>query len=579
MHRRVIVLVIRGIKGCVDEISISPHTMSFNHLFHTGPGRDKKLQEIAIDMRMMSEIQTETSHNGVLFAALRMIGSQMFSGGINFEMEELGQKREAKEWFKDIVARYWMPFIREALMQVYMYGFFVVIFARPDSSVKDKVPVVPQLGSYHLTMYFENGLRKYHVYDVHPSGIPFTSGRKLIPGAMVFEVWGPNQEGHLTSPIASVFGHIKRLREGWENMQDADYWRTHPPSIRERHFADRASAQDPLPEALCGEDVMALDEERYRVRQTRHEYELASLAGNLAARQNSISYKEVFDERTASFVSVERPNPWESTKMILPPTQRNSQFQIPEFHPDYIRLVELQQSTIALALGIPSQLLFNDTKQHAADVELTSKIFNSTVLDLQAQFKIFITRIYHEIYQDVIDDHVESNVQKLRTHRRRALNEREIQLIYEQIRTNVSFRFTPMVKLEDLIKLKEQQIMDHDTAGRYALSMFGFPETDLLEQSRIRQTEGVGKQGGAAANAKGSPVKPVERNLQSSSSSGGGGDSDNKKRRRASGDTDDEDDGKGKKKKSKKNSDGGDANSEPHKILVRAHERTLRSEK
>jgi len=463
-------------------------------------------------MNEMMRIYQETSRNGMLFAAFRMISSEMFSGGIHIELEEFGKKHETTDWFNDIVSRYWMKFVREAVIQAYMFGFFVVTFARPDSSVKDDVPIIPPLGSYSVSMYYDHNVRKYHVYEIQQNGMLFSQNRKLLPRALVFEIWAPGPSGRINSPVAAVIGEIIRLREMWENVQAADFWRSNPPSVRQRSTERHGGVDDPLPEMTCAEDDIDLDSERHHVRQTREDYNLAAMSSNLARQQNRGQVRERYNERTSRFEFVERASPWESNKMILPSSQVLARHTVPEFHPDYVRVVQLQQQTIAIALGIPAQFLFNDHRQHAADTELTAKIFNTTILDMQNQFKIFLTRIYYEIYQDVMDVHIEQDVlPKIHTHRKRILNEQEIQQIFDKIKVNITFNFTPMVRLEDITTLMENQWMDHDTAGRYALALFGFPEEDLLSQNTIRTTSKDTKKASAAENPKGTTLKPVEQ--------------------------------------------------------------------
>ena len=542
--------------------------MSFAPGHSINLGYDKKVHEIHVDMTSMFEIQQEVSRNGVLFAALRLIKSQMFSGGINFEFEEGGVRREANEWFKDIVNRYWMPFVRDALEHVYMFGFFVVTLAKPDSSVRDYVPVVPPLGSYEVAMYYKNGLRKYRVYEAQSWGVGAGAERKLIPRALVFEVWPPNHEGRLMSPVASVIGHIKRLREMWQNLEEADYWRARPPSMRERRKDVRSDPSDPMPSSeFCAEDDLALDEERHVMRMTKNQVDMARYSQYLASQQNRGATREVYDPRSGTYKVEERVPPWESHTVILPPGQQSSSFQIPESHQDYVRIVALQQSTIALALGIPPQLLFNDVKQHAADVQLTSRIFNSTIMDLQRQFEIFLTRIHHEIYQGMTDNHVDEKVQNERVRRSRNLNEREIQEIYTEMRTHVSFRFTPMLQLDDLLRIVDQQWLDHDTAGRYALTMFSLPETDLLPQSEIR----TGDAATAARNPRGKDAKPTERALLKTTPA----EPEKKRQKTADGDGGDDDDAAKRKKKTPASTDDSAAK-EPRRVAVRAHERILK---
>ena len=471
----------------------------------------KKNNEIPLDMDEMMRIEKEVSRNGMLFAAFRLITSAVLSGGIHIELEELGRKRETDGWFNDMVSRYWMKFTREAIIQVYMFGFFVVTFARPDSSVRDLVPVIPPLGSYSVSMYYEQHVRKYHVYEVQQNSMLIMHNRKLLPHALVFEIWGPGPTGRIHSPVASVIAEIRRLRDMWDNTQDADFWRSHPPSVRQRSTEKHGGVEDPLPDVACAEDDLALDSERYHTRQTREDYNLAQMSTNLARQQNRGHVRERYNEATSRYEMTERTMPWESSKMILPSSQVLARHTVPEFHPDYVRLVQLQQQEIAIALGIPAQFLFNDHRQHAADTELSAKIFNTTILDLQAQFKIFLTRIYYEIYQGAIDDHAEQIVLQ-KTRRKRVLNEQEIQTIFDNIKVNITFNFTPMVSLEDVTTLMDRQWMDHDTAGRYALALFGFPKEDLLSQNHIRTTAGDTKKASAAEHPKGTTAKPVDQN-------------------------------------------------------------------
>lgn len=471
--------------------------------------------EVPVNGAQMTEVEREIRRSDVLQASLRLMASHVLSGGIRIQINDLGRRRRTEEWFESLVDQYWMPFARAALESIYKWGFVVVIFGRPDTKSRDRVPVVAPHGRYRVMMKWQNNMRQYLVYDQQSSvsgslGQMITRSGRVKGGrtggsggpqgkpvrALVFDPFPPDDDGTLKSPIMSVLEQVKSHREMQENMRAAAFWRARPPGVYERVQSRERIPDDPMAAALAVERrtieaEIGFEERGDEVTREQHAADVLELARQLSAQQSLAFRREQFNERTGAYEKLTRSPPWQATTISVPNGQRATNVQLPESQQELVNLLQLQQTNIAIGLGIPSQLLYNDHQVHAANVKLTLVTFNRYVLDLQEHLRRMFTRIYYELYQDVVDKTRVMRVleaQERLPERRRLLTNAEIRIILKSVRVEVSFGYSPVIEPEQVMALRDAQFLDHDTAGEYVLGTLGIPREKLLTQRQIERT-------------------------------------------------------------------------------------------
>ena len=177
--------------------------------------------------------------------------------------------------------------------------------------------------------------------------------------------------------------------------------------------------------------------------------------------------------------------PWDRP-VFLPRGQRLVRHQVPEPLPDFQKLIEMQESKIALALGVPDSLLFNKNTQYRGDAELFQWTFNKSIIEMQTHFKLFLKQIYSEVYGERLTELAVKKTQRKGGSK------------IETVQVEVSFNSMPLINVDNISKLRDRGWLDEDDARRFALASYGISQDNVAavveKRSKLSAPETVVKE-------------------------------------------------------------------------------------
>lgn len=153
--------------------------------------------------------------NPVVRSAIEKLISDTIDGGFNIRLRYGNDKIELRESEQCAIKTSWPSFARQALWHLQVVGLVVVMADR-----QRKIPhVVPMT---HVQVRFREDINRVRVYYAEDR----RSNRTL--DALVFVKFPPDEDGNLTSPVASLLWLAHRYDRVWENQDVGDHHNTRP---------------------------------------------------------------------------------------------------------------------------------------------------------------------------------------------------------------------------------------------------------------------------------------------------------------------------------------------------------------
>lgn len=329
------------------------------------------------------------------------------------EFRWLGKVVQPSNWFSDIVQRYWMPFMRDVLDEIFTLGIVVVRLQKlPGSGGNHIVPVVisESMGfDYTVVVSKEHNMKRFTYYKLRDSkknGFPTFEKPKKDPKVYVFSGFGydPDYSGVLNSILAGSVGQDAHIHSMYRFAMRAEFNVTNPTLITETTPESQGiiGEADRYDSYVTGDRVVQESNNKF----LKDERELAQL------KVHQDNYFRTLTETTG------RPeNPLDPpTYDVFKKQQRDNMFPLPTNHKlvnqqlpspirgsDWETLNRVYQDTMSAVYVVPRGKVFSDTGTtgtSAATSESVEKSYLTNIKKWKSVFGEILTATYRCIYAE-----------------------------------------------------------------------------------------------------------------------------------------------------------------------------------
>lgn len=462
----------------------------------------------------IAAVQYVARRNPLMRSVLEKIATDTVDCSFTIRLRYGADNIELRESEKRAIGVVWPAFVREVLWHMQVVGLVVVA-----ANTKTKMPRVVPL-QYVVVRFSESATegRTYWVED------PITA--KRMP-ALVFVKHHPLVgTGELTSPAATVLGHVVRYERILANQDKADEYLTNPPWVFEN---DRNGAGRPTPQ----ESDMFVDGEvleQYEMWHQNVQNEVRTLMEE-SQRIASASYAAMISksERAAPVPEGAKTPPWLNS-FYVPINQHVVSGPAPHPNVHFTAELELIESKVLQAFCVPpATMATTHAMRYASQPEQAAQQWGTTVRTIQrelgelmAETYMFVSADIFAAYADAILDRVraeqadtieavakrvrlqqeaemppigeppaendagvlqmpETDESLLRAARILAVGDADI---IAHLRANLSvvveFHCRPTVRMEELKQLYEVGLISRDVYAERAADLMGMPISSFL---------------------------------------------------------------------------------------------------
>lgn len=300
--------------------------------------------------------------DGLFHMCKQLVVDHLLLNGVEFIKN--GKKFDVGHEFRDTFETYWTTFTKDAVDQLFAFGFVAVEFSEDEAKRKYPRTVHP----YYLNIEFDYETRKYEVHDRDV----------IIYGGFGFEP----VRGQLTSLASKVLPKLKflsRLRASCAFMEDQ--------KVDPMYFAE---THEEAKEAIRGVqyDFYADSGDRRRQRADDARFNRSEHEVDLLKKQQEL-YDEQFNNARAS----------RGLKNViqLPHGQRLVKTEDHTGRTDIVQIHKVVQEEICSTLGVPRSLLIGDS-MYRSDTEGVQELFRQTIMWWQSKLEMIETDLYQKIY-------------------------------------------------------------------------------------------------------------------------------------------------------------------------------------
>lgn len=477
------------------------------------------------------------------------------------------EPRPASAAFRTVLARDFVPFVRDAMQCILAFGLVPIAFKRVHGGGMgeyDLVPYVPKFGTYVLSTFSEAGQQRFRFYwagalggecfaaasETGPfwmtgGGGPYGERDEAVVVAHDFG-FEPNVDGSLTSnlhilrPVLAFIAELRQLALTAERIA------SNPPIVTAYNPAIEDRAEDKFQENFyvgnpdrClnrAEAVYQRTAQQQQLFQQQMEQWEACTGMDAQAEFGAVARKKRGAGEMEGPVPPAWGRDWRGCEMpwarqyYLDATRQLVQQQLPRTRTDLEALSNQAMELVCGVLNVPRGLLASDSHVQAG-VEAVAEAMHRTVNQWADMLSALLTAIYNHTF-GIADLRDELRVRA--ESRRRSPLDRAAQLLTEEdlfeaeakTRVRLGFDLPPVTTPERLDALYNREIITWKTYAGAQLRLHGFGRDQLAHTSDPLTKEerrelllGPPKAEGAAGGAKKKPKKKKDAGQQAAKAS------------------------------------------------------------
>lgn len=482
-------------------------------------------QQVRVNQEQMHSLMNLFHRNPALQAARTVIHSQILSGGIVLKRE--GETIPMTAEFHRHVEEFWIPFCKEVIDSVMVFGFAVVSYEdasmlrtgieRAQSARSERlamppgasqgsgnvdmnkfgvglqsvapfggatgavgrargptiVPVVPALGTYDLAFSFGGNsgyVRQYIVFNRE-------NGMQEDKIAEIFVKEHPTTAGYINSQIASVYELGSFVDAITELALVAETSRAHPAIVTQHRKVSNAATVTPADMYFDREGETNARDQQNRENETnarmlKNQQDLCMLLNELQTRvpsdgrggfQRGPSGASAGMSGGGGFAARVRS---ETTARLfaLPEQQEVANTQLPEVRGDLVELWRTVADYMCSSIGVPSALIFETQHGSHDRSHIQMSLFNATVQQIGA----IVNRVLRATYARIYGGDGASKTTELVT------------------------ASTPLLANEDVIAAHTAGLIDFEDAAPLVMGSLGLPQSAIeraLKRRKMKEEE------------------------------------------------------------------------------------------
>jgi hypothetical protein len=205
---------------------------------------------------------------------------------------------------------------------------------------------------------------------------------------------------------------------------------------------------------------------------------IASTMGEAALEQYGVTMEQLLKNAADTSIEFNAGLGMDEIK-IRDDRKLSSALPQPSIRTDIVPAMKMNKEEIAAAFGLTLSSLSGDTPASKSGTEMPTKIVNTTIRDLQGKMSMVQTLLYDHIFAE--NDLFELLRGEVRTGEGEALltSEHLFAKAAEITNVRVTYRFTPLLTMENLRYLKGRGLIDWKKFGPTALQSVGLDASDL----------------------------------------------------------------------------------------------------
>ena len=399
------------------------------------------------------------------------------------EFRWLGKVVQPSNWFSDVVRRYWMPFLRDVLDEIFTLGIVAVRLQKLPGGSEHVVPVVisETLGDdYTIVVSKKHNMKKFTYYRLkkpNSDGPSAIEEPKKDPKVYIFSGFGydPDYTGHLNSILAGSLGQDSYVHSMYRFSIRAEFNLSNPTVMTET---------TPESEGIIKEsdryDSYVTGDRIVRDSQSRIFKDDKELVQVLAHQKN------YFDMLTET-PGYRTENPLEpGTYDVFKKQHRDNMFPLPTNHKlvqqqlpspirgsDWETVNRVYQDTMSGVYVVPRGKVFSDTatRSSAATTESVEKSYMTNIKKWKAVLGEILTAVYRCVYAE--DDCYRA--MKFYTDREiEDMSEDQFVETVTKPRIEVSLPLVPRENMDDLLLQYVMKVIDWPTFKELSIRISGY---------------------------------------------------------------------------------------------------------
>jgi len=477
--------------------------------------------EVRVSIDQQRQLKAIADSHPAVVAARQVLQTQILAGGVMLRRD--GKVADMQPVFKHHFNTHWIPFAKDVLESLIMFGFVVVTYemdAEPNyedddyvdpatlplrmrkhvgtidvsneqenargkskrkreksdlqnsslqANEKSVIPAVAELGTYEIAFDVSGrcGMKRvYKIYRKQRDGV-----EKLDDATVLFVRDPPNQDGTINSSMASVSGICNFVDKIVDMTLVAEEQRSRPPIVTQ-------ARPTPPKTGPSSNDMFFDSESREMLRENQNEDDETAA---MALKMQIELCRVINSVRNGGASSAEHARAAASASEIgsrmfaLPVNQESTNVMQPQSRQDLAELVNMANEHICTAIGVPASLLFETRFASQSSAQLS--LLNSTVQQLASRVNSILTSVYIDIHGSSGPDSDESS-------------SKSVNDVYSlEVVTTTS----AMVSPTEVLQLYTGGLVDFDAAAPLALHAIGVPNSDI-DQAMQRHADAKEKE-------------------------------------------------------------------------------------
>ena len=399
-----------------------------------------------VPLEMMNFLSNCYLQDPILYMCSHLIASQLLNNGISFCKGGCKDKKlEVDPKLQAEIEDTWIPFTKDLLDSVLCFGLAVV-------SIKNKLPEVMNIGSYHLEVTVNPSNYSYRVMNV-------SSEDEEIPDTVVFDAIGfkLTPTGDFTSIVHKVIPRLlflKRLRETAVAMEIRRAENTVFTEIQESNNSEKREGVDY--DFYADSNTSKITEEM--------KFQRNSLNVSILNQQMDL-YDKFLGKAHAKKAEkqLEHVVPLPNGQHLVSGPQNTGRGDYGGIHKTIIE-------DVCSTMGVPRSIIMAEGGGglgSKSDTEGQHEVFQATVLFWKKKLGNVLSYLYNMIHATEIKKGIDFS------------KEKDVHAAKFNHSIQVFFPVTPFVSNETLRTLYEQGVISYKTYAKYAIANVSLPKEDL----------------------------------------------------------------------------------------------------
>jgi len=414
--------------------------------------------------------------------------------GIDLKVSVLGKTYELNDENDELTEYYTkviLPGIEKIFFEWVLFGYARIRVIQ--STKKDELPffVVLREGITEELMWWNKyDQRQYEIkYNVSHQGM---DGQK-VPGGMILIMNEPHDDGWLSSPVARATTQISTESRLWHYYIQASFTQSKQAYIFSPDAEKSSNAlqrQVTLYDGQASLHGTSAARKKYTRNVSLEQYQAAMQASREAQKHGAsaidITLTTLLDPSRAQddpnipmhIKTAENKQPW-THSFTAPPGQKLQQPPKVNSPEKFLEVVNALQHNILRAIGLPPEMLSENSKQHAANVEQLQNELRNNIQKIQTKAKPLLRELFMKMFERTIHKKIFEHAKKLKKDDNVSYLKRQTSFI----KVEIDFRFNPIMTAEQLFVYHERGVIGTETMQDYALAAAGMPKTAKLKNA------------------------------------------------------------------------------------------------